>query len=182
MPFITEEIFHLLREQDIDLIIKQADKKELADPITLNLGIKLTEIISAVRDAKNKNNIKPKEKITIYIDTQDINHFRKIETLLVKQVNADKVIYTSEIIPKTLSLVIETDKIYLQCENFIETGSQKVKLLKDLEYLKGFLNSIDKKLNNLNFVSKAKPEIIELEMRKKSDTEERILAIQQSLK
>jgi valyl-tRNA synthetase len=58
---------------------------------------------------------------------------------------------------------------------------QKEQLLKDLEYLRGFLLSVDKKLSNERFVQNAKPEVVEVEKRKKSDAEAKIRVIEESL-
>ena len=54
-------------------------------------------------------------------------------------------------------------------------------MLKDLEHLKGFLNSVNKKLSNERFVQNAKPEVLALERKKQSDTEARIKTIEESL-
>ena len=53
--------------------------------------------------------------------------------------------------------------------------------MKDLEYQKGFLASVDKKLSNEKFVSGAKPEIVEGERKKKADAEAKIKALEESL-
>jgi len=62
-------------------------------------------------------------------------------------------------------------KVFLTCHQ----------LLKDLDYLKGFLLSVEKKLGNERFVQNAKQEVIEIERRKKSDAEAKIKAIEESL-
>jgi valyl-tRNA synthetase len=54
-------------------------------------------------------------------------------------------------------------------------------MLKDLSYLKGFLKSVDNKLNNERFVQNATAEIIELEKKKKADAEIKIKIIEESL-
>jgi valyl-tRNA synthetase len=54
-------------------------------------------------------------------------------------------------------------------------------LEKELEYQKGFLLSVEKKLSNERFVQNAKPEVIELERKKKADAEAKIKAIEESL-
>ncbi len=61
------------------------------------------------------------------------------------------------------------------------SAQQKEELLKELEYQKGFLVAIDKKLGNERFVQNAKPEVVELERRKKADAEEKIRVIEESL-
>jgi len=63
----------------------------------------------------------------------------------------------------------------------IDTSIQKDQLLKDLEYQKGFLLSVEKKLSNERFVQNAKPEVVEVEKKKKADAEAKIKAIEESL-
>jgi len=63
----------------------------------------------------------------------------------------------------------------------IDTSSQRVTLEKDLQHLKGFLESVNKKLSNQRFVSNAKPEVVDLEKQKKADAEAKIKAIEESL-
>ncbi len=58
---------------------------------------------------------------------------------------------------------------------------QKEKLTKDLNYLKGFLITVEKKLSNDKFVQNAKPEVIELERKKKADAESKIKVIEQTI-
>ncbi|MGZ8550301.1 MAG: hypothetical protein ACXWV2_06555 [Chitinophagaceae bacterium] len=50
-----------------------------------------------------------------------------------------------------------------------------------MEYHKGFLISVEKKLANERFVQNAKPEVVEIERKKKSDAEAKIRAIEESL-
>jgi valyl-tRNA synthetase len=54
-------------------------------------------------------------------------------------------------------------------------------LQKDLEHLKKFLISVEKKLSNERFVQNAKSEVIELERKKKADAETKIKIIEESL-
>jgi valyl-tRNA synthetase len=63
----------------------------------------------------------------------------------------------------------------------LDTGKQKDELLKELAHLQGFLLSVEKKLGNEKFVSNAKPEVIELEQKKKADALEKIGIIEKSL-
>ena len=54
-------------------------------------------------------------------------------------------------------------------------------MIKELEYNKGFLNSVEKKLSNERFVQNAKPEILEIERKKKADAEAKIKMLEESL-
>ena len=63
----------------------------------------------------------------------------------------------------------------------VNTGSQKEDLLKELNYLKGFILSVEKKLGNERFVQNAKPEVVALERKKKADAEMKLKVIEESL-
>jgi valyl-tRNA synthetase len=78
-------------------------------------------------------------------------------------------------------VVSGNDKFYLETETVLDTASQKEQLEKDLQYLKGFLISVDKKLGNEKFVNNAKPEVVALEQKKRADAEAKIKTIEESL-
>ncbi|MDB5196903.1 MAG: valyl-tRNA synthetase [Flaviaesturariibacter sp.] len=181
MPFVTEEIYHQLAERTDDLCVKQFSLKATTDATIMAQGNLLKETISAIRDARVKNNIKPKDPITIHIQTADENRFSPIASILNKQVNAEALLFASESVPDTISMVLGTDKLYIQSEQEIDTAAQKESLLKDLEYQQGFLASVEKKLCNERFVQNAKPEVVEVERKKKADAEEKIRAIEEGL-
>ena len=181
MPYITEDIYHLLKERDDDLTVKQYPPLQTPDEAVLLQGRLLKEIITAVRDARNKNGIKPKEVIKLHIESQNARQYKIIEEFLVKQINADSLLFTEGPVPNTIPIVVGKDKFYLETIIPINTETQKEELLKELNYLKGFLVSVDKKLNNQRFIQNAKAEVIELEQKKKADAEAKILIIEESL-
>ena len=77
--------------------------------------------------------------------------------------------------------MVQKDKFFIETENALNASSQKTQLLKDLEYQKGFLLSVEKKLSNERFVQNAKKEVIDIERKKKADAEAKIKAIEESL-
>ena len=181
MPFITEEIYHLLKERTDDLVVKQFSRVENANKEVLNIGNKLKEVISAIRDAKAKNKIKPKEPVSLYIETGNESSYQSIKEILSKQVHADHIFFNQIPASSTIMIVAGDEKMYIKSDAEIDTEVQKEKLLKDLNYLKGFLMVVDKKLSNDRFVQNAKPEVIELERKKKQDAETKINVIEQTL-
>lgn len=183
MPFISEEIYHALKERAAgdDITIKQLSTAAKADKEVLQLATQLKEVITALRDIRVKNQIKPKEAIKLSIETDQQQAYRSIETILAKQLNAESISYVSASVAGTISTVIQKDKFYIATEQAIDTSSQKEQMLKDLEYLKGFLLSVEKKLGNERFVQNAKPEVVDIEKKKKADAEAKIKAIEESL-
>ena len=183
MPFITEEIYHTLvqrRDRD-DLVIKQYSSIGSADALLLRKGKILQESITAIREARAKNNIKPKDPIAIHLQTESEEMYLVVKDILLKQVNATDLNFVNESVPGTLALVVGRETFYIESQTEIDTASQRNTLEKDLQHLKGFLESVDKKLSNERFVSNAKPEVVDLEKRKKADAEAKIKAIEESL-
>ncbi|RYZ58079.1 MAG: valine--tRNA ligase, partial [Chitinophagaceae bacterium] len=191
MPFVTEEIYHQLRQRrdGDDLTIRKQGEvgnqhtivSTLKDAEVLALGKNLKELITAIRDTRSKAGLKPKENITLHIQSATPEAFTNIESLLAKQVSAGSVQYVTDAVPNTMTVVVGTNKFYLESEQEINTEAQKEKLQKDLEYYRGFLVSVEKKLSNERFVQNAKAEVVEAERRKKQDAEEKIRAIEESL-
>ena len=181
MPFVTEEIYHQLRTQTDDITIRQLAQVKTADTAILTNGSLLKEVISGIRDARNKNQLKPKETIKLHIQTENISAYKRLESLLAKQVNAETIDYNSNTVANSITLVVQKDKFFIETTAVLDTNSQKQQLQKDLDYLKGFLASVDKKLSNERFVQNAKPEVIEIERKKKADAEAKIKVIEESL-
>lgn len=181
MPFITEEIYHLLKEQTADLCVKQAAPLQPFDKQVLTSGELLKQVISALRDARNKNQLKPKDPIKLFIQTSEDAGYRAIENILLKQVNAESIGYTASTIANTIVVAVEKDKFFIETEKQLDAGNLKAELLKDLEHQQKFLESVIKKLSNERFVQNAKPEVVALEQKKQADAEARIRTIQDSL-
>jgi valyl-tRNA synthetase len=181
MPFVTEEIYHLLEDRNDDLCVKQLTEFKNVDLQSLQQGNLLKEVITSIRDVRNKNQIKPKEQVQLYIQTSDKESYQSIESILAKQLNAASVSYVTDKVNNTITAVIGNDTFYIESEQPINTGSQKDDLVKDLEHQKGFLQSVEKKLSNEKFVANAKPDVLALEQKKKADALSRIKAIEESL-
>ena len=184
MPFITEEIYHQLkpRTKGDDLTIRQFDEPGETDAAVLQQGETLKKLITALRDARNKSQLKPKETIRLFIQHPDGKEYTLLQDILQRQVNAEQITYVNETVPGSISVVVEKVKLFIQTDATTDEGGQQEQLFKDLEYLKGFLVSVEKKLSNDRFVQNAKPEVVEAERKKKADAEEKIRAIEDSLK
>ena len=181
LPFITEEIYHQLKERTDDLTVKQFGATKPVDNTIVGSAVLLKEVITAIRDARVKNQLKPKDTIRLHILTENNKTYQSIENILLKQINAESVSYTTTSVANSITVVVQKDKFFIETTTILDTTSQKEQLQKDLDYLKGFLISVEKKLGNERFVQNAKPEVIEIERKKKADAEEKIKVIESSL-
>jgi valyl-tRNA synthetase len=184
MPFITEEIYHALKDRisGDDLMVRSLPEYKAADTEVLKQGAFLQELITSIRDTRNKILLKPKDTIKLWIDTQSSAFYNQALAILSKQVNAESVAFVKEAKAGCISIVVQTDKLYVETTAAnIDTGAQREQLQKELDYLKGFLVSVEKKLGNERFVQNAKPEIIAVERKKQQDAEAKIKTIEESL-
>jgi valyl-tRNA synthetase len=181
MPFITEEIYHLLAERTDDLCIRQFAAPGHPDHNILEQGALLKEAITALRDARNKAQLKPKDPIRLHIQSESEATYRRIQQILARQVNAESIDFTKEAVAGALTVVSGKDKYFIVTEQALDNGSQKDQLQKELVYLKGFLESVNKKLDNERFVQNAKPEVVDIERKKKADAEQKIKILEDSL-
>ena len=174
-------IYHLLKTQSDDLCVKQFATVKNVDEKVLAQGELLKQVITTIRDGRNKNQLKPKEIIKLFIETGAKESYSYIQSILSKQVNADELSFTNEAIANTIVVAVEKDKFYIKTDRELDTATLKDDLLKDLLHQKGFLASVETKLSNERFVQNAKPEILAMEQKKKADAEARIRTIEESL-
>jgi valyl-tRNA synthetase len=187
IPFITEEIYHQIEEKKAGDDICIALLQTTIGPLTpmqwsiLAQGKLLQDAITAVRDTRNKAQLKMKETIELYVQSAEAAAYEIVGDILAKQVNAIHFSITTEAIPQTIPAVAGKEKFYIKTTTPMDTSNQKMELLRELEYLQGFLDSVNKKLSNERFVQNAKPEIVAAENQKKSDALDKIKMIEESL-
>ena len=186
MPFISEEIYHYLHDTDAkneneDIIVAAYPVVGNYDLKIIQEGEKLKEIISSIRDVRNKNGLSPKIKLTVHIQATDKNLYNKFGTLIEKIANIYPILFTNSEVANAVSQLIQTDKIFIETGVQIDTESEKKKIQEEIEYYKGFIASVEKKLGNEKFVANAKPEIIENERKKMADGQSKLQSLQESL-
>lgn len=181
MPFVTEEIHHHLLPEAGDLMGKQLSNAVDVEQSILADGLKLQKLITAIRDAKQQNQLKPKDLIQIYYLSKESNFYKQVENILKQQVFADVIEETSTAMEQCINIVVNADKLYIQSEVEIDYSIQVEKLTQELAHLERFLVSIEKKLNNKRFVENAKKEIVDLEKKKQADTLDKMASLKESL-
>jgi valyl-tRNA synthetase len=109
-PFITEEIYYNLKKRKSDdvLCIKESEKSRGGDALILLYGSLLKDFITSIRDSRNKNQLKPKESLTISVKRDKSDLFPSIESILKRQVNAEEIRYIDKPVTDTIVLSLRT--------------------------------------------------------------------------
>ena len=182
MPFITEEIWQLLKERKEGESIMHAALPH-AKPHEENLIPEfdhIKEIVRAIRTIRTENNIHAKKKLNLLVKGKEL-YEKQYGDLLKKLCFLEKISNTEEKVDKASSFIVDQSEFFVPLEELINVEQEKKKLEEEIKYAKGFLQSVQKKLNNERFVNNAPKEVVEKEHRKKQDAEEKIKKLEAQL-
>lgn len=186
MPFISEELWHKIRERaDNDcVIVSEWPAIENFDKEIIEEFETVTNLVTAVRNARNSKGISGNEPLNLLLKCSDKSVFDKYQGLISKMAVLSSIEFTDKIVPNSISFMSGTNECFIPIGDAvkIDTTEEKANLQKDLEYQKGFLNSVMKKLGNERFVQNAPEKVIEMERKKQADAEAKIKAIEASIK
>lgn len=182
MPFITEEINSHISKNNTPLCVMQFPENKNPESEILNSGETLKQLITAVRDVRNKQQLKPKEQIEIFIEEKDYSFYKVFSDILIKQVNASSFKIINENTTGCVDVVAGKNHLYINTGKDINTESSAASLTAELDHLRNFLQSVNRKLENEKFMQNAKPEVVALEQKKRSDATARIAVIENLLK
>jgi valyl-tRNA synthetase len=182
MPFITEELWHELKERkDNCIIVSSWPKPQPHNQAILSEGAIAFDIITEVRNTRNAKGISPKESLKLAVKSEGEELIRSFWPIIKKLSNVIEISSTKDKISNATSFVIKSTEFFIPVEGKIDAAKERETILKDLEYHRGFMASVDKKLSNEKFVNSAPPHVIELEKKKKADAEMKIKALEESL-
>ena len=180
MPFISEELWQNMTERKEGESICIATYPKAESFALVNLD-KTFETISRIRELRNSKGISPKEAFVIAIKTTDTKAYQQAEFLIKKLANVTELTFVTDKVEGTTAIQVATDEVYIHLNIEVDAEAEKEKLTKELEYLQGFLKSVDAKLSNEKFVANAKPELVEKERQKMADAEAKIEIIKGTL-
>ena len=170
IPFITEEIWQSLNEDNKRRSIMKADFPSsndwrVDDEIVANTEW-LKNIVSSVRQIRSEMNIPPNESIKIIINDASNTDSRRLESLgsfILNLASVESIIQkdTSDDIPKSAFALLNQMKIYIPLEGLVDIEEEKARLEKKLVKLNQELKSVQDRLSNDTFVEKAPTEVVE---------------------
>ncbi|MBN2667208.1 MAG: valine--tRNA ligase [Bacteroidales bacterium] len=184
MPFITEEIWQMLSERnDGESIMKAAmpRAKKYDRDLTTRFET-VMETVTAIRAIRNEKQIPNREQIGLLIRTESDSFDSLFLPVIIKLCNLSEVGFVSEKPANSASFMINTTEYYIPMGNMIDVEAEKARILTELDYQKGFLETVMIKLGNDRFVQNAPPAVIENERKKKADAESRIKSLGESLR
>jgi len=183
MPFITEEIWQMLAERkdgESIMISKVPETKKYNRDLIIRFEI-IKETITAIRSVRKEKNLPVKEKLELCIRTDKKSFDSEFLPILIKLGNLSEIKFVDSRQEEAASFMVKTTEYFIPLGIRLNVEKELVKIREDLDYLRGFLSSVMKKLDNERFVKNAPADVLELERKKKSDTELKIKSLEERL-
>jgi valyl-tRNA synthetase len=182
MPFITEELWRELGERkEMDCIIVAPWPGAGAyDRILIENAATAFEVVAQIRNTRNAKGLSPKDPLELTVLSSDSRPLSQFAPIIKKMANLGTMEWGGEKSGSGASFVVGSAEFFIPLK--IDKATEQLAIRKELDYVKGFLASIDKKLSNEKFVAGAPPQVLELERKKKADAEMKMTALEKSLK
>jgi valyl-tRNA synthetase len=177
MPFITEEVWHYIREDKAGdtLMYETMPNPAGREPELISRFAFAEEVITQIRNIRKEKNIPFKELIRLLIRKNYSEQPDKtFDGIVSKLCNLSELGYTNEAIPDSITFVAGNTEFFIPVTQNIDIEVEISKLEEELNYTQGFLRSVEAKLRNEKFVSGAPEKVVNAEKKKKSDAVERI--------
>ena len=182
MPFVTEEIWQDLapRKAGESIMVQRMPEAREIDEALLGRFELTKEVVTAVRNVRKQKNIPQKDPLTLRV-IADENYPAEYAPVLQKMGNLSQIETTREKDPSAVGFLVKTTQYFVPMEGMIDIEAERKKLAGELEYLEGFLASVQKKLSNERFVSSAPEKVVANERTKQADAEAKIAALREQL-
>ena len=166
MPFITEELWNQIDKERGYIMISEYPLPENFDEVLNNDFKKVFEMVTGLRKLKSDNKIKQIDVVEVMVSKKSDFDFIKYRELIEKLSKTKDLQEVNEIPSNYPTLISGKDTLCLAIE---KSEDSKEDTLKQIEYLEGFLKSVDKKLSNKNFVDNAPQNVVDIERKKRDD-------------
>jgi len=182
MPFLSEEVWHLLREREAgdDIIIAPWPKSGEGDVKLEAEVVHAFGLVSAVRNVRNERGMSPKEVVEVQAKGQAPMR-AAVAALVNKLANVSAIAEVEKVSEGSITFLVGTTEYAVDLGGNIDTEAEAKKAETELAHLRGFLASVEKKLSNERFVAGAPPQVLETERKKKADAEAKIKALEERL-
>ncbi len=181
MPFITEEIWQLIRErgEGESLMVSPMPEAGKYDRGLLKKFEGMKEVVTAIRGIRKDKNLPPREPLPLMFRQASGGQYPEgLEPVMIKLASLSGVELTGEDPKGAISFIVNNVEYFIPVDGELDVDEHIGKLSSELEYARGFLKSVQRKLNNERFVQHAPVAVVEKERQKMADAEARIRVLE----
>lgn len=180
MPFITEELWQHLEErrEGESIMYAQIPQASETGSEIINIMSHAQEVVNGLRNIRAEKNIPNREQISVNVIG---NWDNRENAIIIKLANVSDIRQNTEKDPASASFIAGSVEINVPLDGNIDTEAELERLNKDLEYSRGFLASVQKKLSNERFVANAPAQVVESERKKLADAHAKIESLTKAI-
>ena len=185
MPFVTEEIYHQVRERkDGEYIMNASYPKSSQNENPMDEEFMFVkEIITAIRGLRSSKNIPQKNVLECYVKESDSKPLiSKYESIITKLANVAKIEFVADKQDKAVAIMVRTTELFVPLQDNVNKDEEIKKINEQIKYYEGFKTSVEKKLSNEKFVNNAPEKVVELEKKKLADCISKLESLNEQLK
>lgn len=187
MPFITEEIFTKISEQESIMISEWPEYKEEDYFEKEEMQIELIkELIVEIRNVRTKMNVHPSKKSKlIFVTTKYKEAINNSKQFINKLGFGNEIIVSEDemnIEPNSISIIKNEIKLFIPFEELVDIEKETVRLKQEKEKVMAEIQRAEKMLSNPGFTSKAPKAKIEEEENKLEKYKEMLKEIEERIK
>jgi valyl-tRNA synthetase len=184
MPFITEELWHLLekREQGESLMMAELPRKGKTDKKLLEDFDIVREAITQIRNIRKEKNLGKNDALQLLVRNPAVGDYpAHLEPVVCKMGIISDIALTQEKVDGAVSFIVKNVEYYLPLGDLVDAEEEIAKMEKELDYTKGFMESVVRKLGNERFVNNAPEAVVAAERKKLADAETKISTLEQQI-
>lgn len=184
MPFITEELWQLLEQRSAgeSIMVAALPEKHPVDKKRLAEFEIVKEIITQVRSIRKDKNLGRNDALELLVrNSSNGDYPASFEPVLIKMGILSGISVTVEKVEGAVSFIVKNVEYYVPLEGLVDAEEEIEKLEKELEYTRGFLTSVMKKLGNERFVNNAPEKVVEAEKKKQADAATKISTLEEQI-
>ena len=137
-------------------------------------------VIVGIRNIRKQNNVAFKDSLELKVKRND-RYPAAFASVISKMGNIAGIEVVDEAPKGAWSFIADTVEYFIPATGLVNVEETKAQLEEELNYTRGFLNSVMKKLNNEKFVNGAPEQVVANERKKQADAEAKIAAIEAQL-
>lgn len=182
MPFVTEELWQNLdvrKDGETIMLLDFPEADTIDEEILTNFDY-ATNVITEIRNFRKSKNIANKDKLELKVKlNEDVD--QSMDAIISKLTNLSELSYVEDKVEGAYSFVVKSNEYFIPLAGNVDVDAELEKIKTELEYAKGLLAIVDKKLANEKFVNGAPEQVVAAEKKKKADAEAKIKVLEEQL-
>ncbi len=179
MPFLSEELWQHIakRTPEEALVITQQPQVKDFDTNVIKNFETTKELVSGIRNYRQSKGVSPRESVEVFTNAQAFEN----EELITRLANISVIHFNEKTDKPTYSFLVGSTEVSVPLSENLDLEGEKKRTEEEIAYLRGFLVSVEKKLSNEKFMAGAPQQVVDNELKKQKDANDKLALLQEKL-